>query len=161
LLTGTLGLAWAFLRAGPVAAVDLLVQPTLTGAASFGQQPPAPATPPAEKHSRQLVSQFLYRDRPQQILLSRARQELADGNTGDGLQHLQEVINQPHDAFLFTEKETRPVGARSEAARILESLDVRGLSSYEHLYGPEAKALLKAARESGDPRLVADVSRRF
>jgi outer membrane protein assembly factor BamB len=52
-------------------------------------------------------------------------------------------------------------GSRAEAQRMLASLPPGGRDFYETVYGPRARALLAEVRQKDDPRLLADVARRF
>lgn len=131
--------------------------------------PPQPAidSPPAahgdsadSSSSRQILSQLLYRSRPQQVALDRATQALRSGNSLDGLIFLQQALDAPHDSFHWHNVRGL-TSTRREARRLLSAQSGEILSLYERLNGQEAERLLTAATQQGDAEHIGSVARRY
>jgi outer membrane protein assembly factor BamB len=110
---------------------------------------------------RSLFGHLLYRSRRQQLLLSRATRNLAEGKTTDGLSYLQTIFELPDDSFALLGAESRLVSIRAESMRLLGSQPSAVLRSYERQHQAEANFLLADARRSGDPIHFRDLGRRY
>jgi hypothetical protein len=136
--------------------------PASLGAQLMSAAPPAGTNSPKEnaKTSR-LLKQLLFRHRRHDVMLTRAQDELAAGNTVEALAYLQSLLDQPQDSFVWRGSTATPLSARREAARMLSSLDSRALLTYQRLQGPQAKQLLAEARRTNSRDLYAELGRRF
>jgi outer membrane protein assembly factor BamB len=110
---------------------------------------------------RRLFGHLLYRNRQQQVMLSRAAGDLADGKTTDGLIYLQTLLDASEDGFAWLGPESRLVSVRREALRILGAQSPQVLRAYERINGAEAAQLLEDARRTGEPNQFREVGRRF
>jgi hypothetical protein len=100
--------------------------------------------------------------------LDAARRCLAAESWPEASHTLQALLDGPEDALVPVRRvgtDGKEVvlwtGLRAEAARLLGTLSPAGREVYRETYGPQAQALLAAARASGDPRRVAEVVRRY
>ncbi|MGE3317352.1 MAG: PQQ-binding-like beta-propeller repeat protein, partial [Planctomycetaceae bacterium] len=132
-------------------------------------KPPLPATNTAPKitgdsadlsASRLILSQLLYRSRPQQVALERANAAFQSGKDLDGLLFLQQALDTPHDSFQWRSNNGLS-SARREARSLLSGQSVETLELYARLHGPESDKLLALAEQSGDMRRISEVARRF
>jgi outer membrane protein assembly factor BamB len=114
----------------------------------------------AEAQQR-VFGHLLYRSRRQQLLLSRATRNLAEGKTTDGLLYLQTIFDLSDDSFTWLAAESRLVSIRAESMRLLGSQPSAVLRSYEQLQRAEADFMLTDARRSGDPNHFRDLGRRY
>jgi outer membrane protein assembly factor BamB len=81
---------------------------------------------------------------------------------------LQRLVDRKEDVFVETKhkdaagKETTTlVSVRAEANRLISTLPPEGMEFYRLQYNPTAKTMLKQARATGDPMLLAQVSRSY
>lgn len=102
-------------------------------------------------------------DRIAIVRLSRARKALQEGEYAEAIHGLQSLVDSPEDgAFHIDEAEKS--GLRSiklEAERLIGAMPPEGRRIYEAEFGPQARRMLQEAKEPGDARLLAEVSRRF
>jgi outer membrane protein assembly factor BamB/tetratricopeptide (TPR) repeat protein len=89
-------------------------------------------------------------------------------NWAIAIPHLQKIVDLPADVFVKLPRKTPDgresfswVSARTEANRLIAGLPKAGLEFYKLTYGTEALTLLKKAKASGDPTLLAEVMKRF
>lgn len=82
---------------------------------------------------------------------------------------LQSLLEEKQDSFIEIDgppddkgKPTkRRVSVRTEANRLIGELPTEGLQAYQLAYGPQAADSLRAALDTNDPALLADVALRF
>ena len=110
---------------------------------------------------RKLMMESLPRVRRAETLLKTARQQFDRGETAAALLTLQQLLNHPHDTFLWNTSDPRPQGARSQALALLTSMPHGTLQRYQEMFGAEAGRLLAKARHDGNPLLLDEVARRF
>jgi outer membrane protein assembly factor BamB len=127
----------------------------------------APAAPPAgEKFTDALT---LPQDRKiAQKLKSADEDGLQQQRWAEASQALQSILNKDGDVFVQVKRKgvngqekIHWVSAKAEANRLLGTMPKDGLEIYEVQFGAEAKRLLKQAKETGDPQLLAEVAHRF
>jgi len=136
--------------------------PASLGAQLMSAVPSAGTGSPKESATTsRLLRQLLFRHRRHEVMLTRAQDELAAGNTVEGLAYLQSLLDQSQDSFVWRGSVATPVSARHEAAQILSSLDSSALSTYQRMQGPQAKQLLAEARRTNSRELYAELGRRF
>ncbi|MBI5760395.1 MAG: hypothetical protein HZA46_17910, partial [Planctomycetales bacterium] len=129
------------------------------------QNPAANTTAPVRDEQqlaeRKLLQEALPRIRKAETLLRTARQQFDRGEASAGLMTLQQLLNQPQDTFVWSATSARPLGVRSQAVALFESLPNSALQRYEELFGAEAGRLLAKARHDGNPQLLDEITRRF
>lgn len=148
---------------GPPATADPVSHsPSETPATGPGTSPPAadrflsrPA--PEEDHWHH----NLVRERPIEVRLRTAKNELAAGHVTEALLQLQAILDCEEDVFVRLESWNVPSGAQSLADQVLGTLTGDAREVYETLHGSEARRLLSEARASGNLRLLTGVVRRF
>jgi outer membrane protein assembly factor BamB len=103
----------------------------------------------------------LVRERPIEVRLRTARDELAAGHVTEALLQLQAILDGDEDVFVRLESWNVPSGAQTLADQVLGALAGDAREVYETLHGSEARRLLAAARASGDLGQLTRVVRRF
>jgi outer membrane protein assembly factor BamB len=103
----------------------------------------------------------LVRERPIEVRLRTARNELTAGHVTEALLQLQAILDCDEDVFVRLESQAVPAGAQFLADQVLGSLSGEAREAYETLHGSEARRLLSAARASGDHQQIIAVARRF
>ena len=111
--------------------------------------------------TRQTLNQVLYRDRQQRRTFERAVGQLRERNVTETLKLLQHLLDQPEDVFAWFDGDRQPSSVRRKVLRVFRKLDPSTLRTYEDLYGPEARRLLKTGRFAGSPVRDREVARRF
>jgi outer membrane protein assembly factor BamB len=93
---------------------------------------------------------------------------IEEENWAIAIPHLQKIVDLPADVFVKLPRKTVEgketatwVSARTEANRLIANLPKAGLEFYKLTYGAESLALLKKAKATGDPALLAEVMKRF
>lgn len=122
-----------------------------------GQQP---GTPENEEDTRFTDRVRLPVDRSANRKIERVKEWIQREEWGDAVRLLQNILNSPEDVVLKDEK-GRWVSVRYEANRILGEMPPNGRQFYELEYGTPARAALKRAMSTGDPKTLADVALRF
>jgi outer membrane protein assembly factor BamB len=145
---------WPGERKGAAAQADAAVPP---------QAEPPQQTEAEEARSREqrMLRQVIFRDRDVQSTVEQAETAFRSGKASQGLELIQQVLDQRCDHFVWLERERRLTSARHRASGLLSSADGKTRSLYEWAYAREARRLLDAGKSCGDPTLIADVSRRY
>ncbi|HXG09698.1 MAG TPA: PQQ-binding-like beta-propeller repeat protein [Gemmataceae bacterium] len=95
--------------------------------------------------------------------LEAARDYIQAGSWAEAARALQALLDLEEDVLVPVRRpETGDIlwrGIRTEAERILSGLPAPGRDVYETIYGPQAQALLAAARRKGDMGLLDEVAR--
>ncbi len=118
-------------------------------------------SPPTNTSTQQVLSQLVFRNRSEQVALKKAAELLREGHSTEGLALLQQILDQPHDSFQWSDTESTFQSSHRAALQILGSLPPPLLEKYERLYGPEAERDLANAKVSGLTPNYAEVARRF
>jgi outer membrane protein assembly factor BamB len=150
-------------QAVPAAAVPMMKM-AAPGAMPAGGAPDA--TPAGEKFTDALT---LPQDRKiAQKLKSADEDGLQQQRWAEASQALQSILNQKEDVFVQvkrkgvnSQEKVHWVSAKAEANRLLGTMPKDGLEIYEVQFGAEAKRLLKQAKDTGDPQVLAEVAQRF
>ena len=117
---------------------------------------------PTETIQRQILNQTIFKNRDQRIWLGRAEQQVEAGNTAAALALLHAVLEFESDsAALGGESGTTLVSIRAEAMRLISSLPLETLRTYQRVYGDAAQRLLDDAHEKEDAALFARVIRQY
>ncbi len=88
--------------------------------------------------------------------LFRANQAIEKGEITQGLEALQEILNESEDSFRLLGSENN-----GSTKRVVELMVAEHAEEYERLYGAEATQLYEAAMSAQDLSALASVGRRF
>lgn len=157
LMVGVWGVSWS-VQAGIVPWAVFWASPVLSN----------PADPPeteadAEQVERQnrAINLLMYRDRDRERLLFHAQDQLLDGDVATGLEYLQRILELDEDLFIWRKSDQKLVSLRSEASRLLGSLDAASLACYQRMVEADAELKLKDAIRQNDPYLFETVAQRY
>ena len=138
--------------------IFLLAMAAGTSRQARGQQDDVPGVPTAVRIA---LNETAFRRSGHAAHLQRARQALAEDRQIAGLTYLQQIFDDPVDAFVWNPETGQLSGARRLAARILDEQPAAVHEACERIYGPDAGRLLKQALRSGSTAQLLDVSRRY
>jgi outer membrane protein assembly factor BamB/tetratricopeptide (TPR) repeat protein len=174
-------MSWSFRRVRLVlAAVTLLTSTALVQEASAQAKMrmkavvvpaavPAPEGPAGLRGGSESDGLSLLKDeRGLKDKIKAAVDYIEEKNWAIAIPHLQKIVDLPSDVLVNLPRKN-PDGketfawtsARIEANRLIATLPKAGLEFYKLTYGAESLALLKKAKASGDPALLAEVMKRF
>ncbi len=94
-------------------------------------------------------------------ILDRVKSDLNNGELIRGLAGLQRILDFPSDYFFIDSEQNRVASLRSEASRLLASLDAAAFSAYERQVEAESVRLLKEADRNSDPHQLFEIVRRY
>ena len=125
---------------------------------------PAPAKDPTEfNDSIQLPKNNVLRDK-----LIAAEDYIKIQDWVQAILILQNLVSQDSDVFAQVPRKGQDgketlvwTSVKTEANRLLGGLPADGKKYYESDQGPNAAAILKAAKQTGDPKLLGDLMKRY
>jgi outer membrane protein assembly factor BamB/tetratricopeptide (TPR) repeat protein len=115
----------------------------------------------AEARRRQVLNEYLVRDREYSVLLESAAQALREGRHIVALRQFQELLDAPQDVFVWTDSGVAPRSARTAAMDLMRGMPVSARDDYERLYGADARRLWEDFRSGGDYSRYAELLRRY
>lgn len=92
--------------------------------------------------------------------LEEAERLAAEGRFSKAFELAQKTLDEPDDSFIPT-KDGGWTSARRAAEQLVLKQGPKGLGDYRIQFGPQAAAILREGTASGDPRIWAEVLRRF
>jgi outer membrane protein assembly factor BamB/tetratricopeptide (TPR) repeat protein len=130
---------------------------------------PAPADPGANPDGFLNSGISLPKDeKGRKKAIEAARDYIEDKNWPIAIERLQKLVEIDEDVFVRltrTNAEGKEVLAwvsvKQEADRLIGSLPTEGMDFYKATYGARAADMLKKARQTGDPSLLADVMKKY
>ena len=94
--------------------------------------------------------------------LDQAKKLLEDGHYSDGLQILDDIMQNDEDFFLRPEPgQSSHRGLKEEVQRLISQQPVDGLKAYEMLFGAKAQRMLNDALAANDMNAISQVARRY
>lgn len=157
LIAGVLGVSWS-VQAEILPWSVFWSAPVLSNPA---EKPSSEADPQQEDRENRAINLLMYRDRDRERLLFHAQDQLLDGDVASGLEYLQRILDLDEDLFIWRKSDQKLVSLRSEASRLLESLDATNLTRYQRLVDADAESLFKEATRQNDPYLFERVAQRY
>ena len=106
----------------------------------------------------------VFRDPPRPLLQRFKKSEslIEEKRYAEAVEELGGILEEPEDySYNFDSDGATRRSLKGEALRRIGALPAEGRDAYELQYGAKAKQLLEKAIETGDDRLLAEVSRRY
>ncbi|MFN0199737.1 MAG: PQQ-binding-like beta-propeller repeat protein [Planctomycetaceae bacterium] len=123
---------------------------------AWGQPAPAVESPISGR-----LTQHVYRNRRQQIILKRGLDALTAGRVSEGLTLLQRLLTQGEDGFLWNNDTKRLTSIRQEVIDRFNQFTPVESKSYQRLFGDDANLLWQQANRSRDVKLYHEICQKY